>query len=675
MTSRSSDLAPVESIPPDELMDDASSSLFSQDPMDDASFRTVADGAPVMLWTCDVFGGYRFFNQQWVTFTGVPLDQLLENPGLLDVHPEDYAAQRHGFVAAFQNRVEFRMEYRLRRYDGQYRWVINSGVPLFNARSEFVGYVGSCVDIHDRKAIEEALAESERKFKLLFEMSADAQLLFDHGQIVDCNPATAALFRVPDRWAIIGKTLADFSPPAQADGSPSLRAGAAAMETAVLKTSHRFGWVARRADGSEFPLEVLLTAIPLNGRTLLHAVCRDLTEQRNLEGRLRQAQKMEAIGTLAGGIAHDFNNILTAIIGCSELAALDVQPNSPAATNLGEVLSAARRARDLVRQILTFSRMDDARRSDFDLAAAVYESARLLRASIPTTVEIRVTTPPGACMVHGNATQMQQVLLNLGANAEHAMRATGGGVLEIALAQGELHESDVASHPGMSPGPVARLVVRDSGAGMPAHVRERAFDPFFTTKPVGEGTGMGLAVVHGIVTAYGGTISVESAPGAGTTFTLVLPRTGGPAKPDPVSGRPGQMPAGQGRVLVVEDEHAIGRMFKRLLGRIGYDVEVHDNARDALDVFKSDPMRFDVVITDLTMPGMTGDVFAAEVLKIRPGIPVILATGYAMAFSPERAKSLGIAAFLRKPLSIAELAEVLRVVCSGGRASGTPERA
>ena len=661
--------------------------------LEDAHFRQMANTAPVMIWACDAHGGYTFFNEQWVTFTGLSRETLLYNPWLMEIHPEDYPAYRQQFLAAFQERVDFRAEYRLRRNDGRYRWLIDTGVPLFDEASEFIGYIGNCVDITDRKAMEDALAQSERKFKLLFDLSADAQVLLDGERVVDCNPASVAFFCVNDRWTLIGRAATEFfARPENANGSLGDY-----IHEALARNSSRFEWNARRADGTEVPVELLLTCVPVGPRTLLHAVIRDLTGRRELEARLRQAEKMEAIGTLAGGIAHDFNNLLAAIMGYTELALLDLTPSHPpqaiqpshpprpaselppglpshsarpaslatssVATSLSEALTAARRARDLVQQILTFSRHDDVRRTETDLGRVVLESVRLLRASIPATVEISTRTAPN-CVVLGNGTQLQQVLLNLGANAEHAMRTTGGGQLEITLSRGELDEASAARFPSMTAGAtIAKLTVRDTGTGMPERVRERVFDPFFTTKPVGEGTGMGLSVVHGIITSHGGGIAVDSEPGRGTTFTLVFPcLVAASARPSmtPFAAF-STLPKAQGRVLVVEDEATIGRMFRRLLQRLGYDPEVFDNGHDALERFRVDPSLFDLVITDLTMPGMTGDELAVQILRLRPDIPIVLATGYGPALSIDRARQYGISTVLRKPLTLKELTDALRV--------------
>lgn len=623
--------------------------------LDDAHFRIMASSAPVMIWACDAHGGYSFFNDQWVLFTGLSRETLLTSPWMMDVHTEDQPTRRRVFLSAFQERKEFRVEYRLRRHDGRYRWILDTGVPMFDGDGQFIGYIGNCVDITERHVMEEALAQSERKFKLLFDRSADAQLLLDGERVIDCNAAAVQLFHAPDRWAVIGRPTVAFL------GYMDDGLLAEKIRLATTEGSHRFEWNARTLDNADLPVSVLLTAIPMSGRTLVHATLRDLTAQRKLEAHLRQTQKMEAIGTLAGGIAHDFNNLLAAIMGFTELALLDLPASAAPSVrgNLIEALTAARRARELVQQINTFSRQDTARRVEVDVGSVAHEIGRLLRASIPSTIDLRVTAEPD-CIVRGNRVQLQQVLLNLGANAEHAMRPAGG-VLEISVSRDILDESTAKSFPGVAPGPVVKIVVRDTGVGMPLHVRERAFDPFYTTKPVGEGSGMGLAVVHGIVTAHSGAIFVESTVGQGSTFTILLPHAPTPPTRSIASIHPTPAIAStsRGHVLVVEDEATLGRMLSRVLGRLGYTSETFDRAREALEVFQARPDTYQAIITDLTMPGMTGDTLAAEVRKLRPDVPVVLITGHTQLVTEERLRDAGISTVLRKPLTMDELSAAL----------------
>jgi PAS domain S-box-containing protein len=627
-------------------------------PLDVRSFEHIASNAPVMIWACDAQGGFTFFNTQWEVFTGIARENLLANPWMLDVHTDDHHTSRQRFLSAFQERVSYQTEYRLRRCDGRYRWLLDAGVPTFDERGSFMGYVGNCVDITDRKIMEDALTQSERKFKLLFELSADAQLLIDGERVVDCNSAAVTLFQRADRWAIIGRGISDLLVNTAHVGAPLREL----LKIAIDHSSHRFEHVALRTSGSELPVEVLLTGIPMSGRVFVHAVLRDLSRRRELERIVAQTHKMEAIGTLAGGIAHDFNNLLAAIMGYAELALLELptEAHSNAAGSLREALIATRRARDLVRHILVFSRQDDVRHVELDLARVVAESARLLKASMPS-VEMRFHTERG-CFVRGNATQLQQVIINLGVNAEHAMRPKGGGVLELTLTRDAVSNDVASAVPGAPLGPVVRLKVRDTGIGMSEHVRERVFDPFYTTKPVGEGTGMGLSVAHGIVTSHHGTISIESEAGVGTTFTLTFPASDEGSTHDTSPRRASVPVSGSGTVLVVEDDASVGKVVHRLLTHVGYHVVLCDDPAEALARFTNEPSSFDAVITDQLMPGMTGDVLAAELLKVRPDVPVVIATACDPTPLEERFRALGVRAVLRKPVTATEFTNALRSV-------------
>jgi PAS domain S-box-containing protein len=378
-----------------------------------------------------------------------------------------------------------------------------------------------------------------------------------------------------------------------------------------------------------------------------------------LEEQLRQTQKLEAIGTLAGGIAHDFNNILTAILGFTELALYDVPQDSAAWCNLQEAFTAGKRAKDLVQQILAFSRQSKQEYKPVQLHLIVKEALTLLRASLPATINIRQHIAPRAGTVLADPTQMHQVLMNLCTNAEHAMRETGG-VLEVRLEAVEVDADFAAVHPELTPGPHLRLTVRDTGYGMKHEVMERIFEPFFTTKDLGEGTGMGLAVIHGIITSHGGAITVASAPGHGTTFEVYLPRIDRTAGPE---ARPEEaIPGGHERILFVDDEDALARLGQALLERLGYEITVRTSSIEALEVFRVAPQRFDLVITDQTMPNMTGEVLARELRRIRPDIPIILCTGFSYMMTAEKAQTLGIDAFLMKPLVTRDLGLAIRQV-------------
>jgi signal transduction histidine kinase len=348
-------------------------------------------------------------------------------------------------------------------------------------------------------------------------------------------------------------------------------------------------------------------------------------EKTDLLDQLHQARKMEALGALAGGIAHDFNNILAAMIGNIELVQLDLTSRHPSQANLNAAMQAARRARDLIQRILTFSRKSEDQRRPVEVVAVIDEAIRLIRSSLPSTIDIRVQKDVTSAVVRANPTQLHQVVLNLASNAAHAMDGQG----ELEVVQRVVRGNDgKGESPEASPvdGDWYELVVRDNGRGMDPALIERIFDPFFTTKEVGQGTGMGLAVVHGIVTAHGGRIQVDSRPGQGTTFRVRLPLSGESA-PAP-SLAEGEMVSGTGRILLVDDEPALLDVESAMLQHLGYQVAAFDHPEKALAAFAINPSGFDLVITDRTMPGMTGEELSRRLQDIRPHIPIIMCTGY-----------------------------------------------
>lgn len=394
-------------------------------------------------------------------------------------------------------------------------------------------------------------------------------------------------------------------------------------------------------------------------------VAEDITQQKRVEEALtkserhfRQSSRMEAIGTLAGGIAHDFNNILTAILGYTELALATVPKSSRTQRNLQEVLTAGHRAKHLVQQILTFSRQSGPGKRSIPLHTILREALKLLRATIPSTITIQHSIKTEANIV-ADPTQIHQVLINLCTNAEYAMREEGG-VLHLTLEDVNVTDQMVHALSELAAGEYVRLTVRDTGIGMTPEVLERMFDPFFTTKPIGEGSGMGLAVVHGLVTSHGGAILVDSGIGKGTKIEVYLPKAQNPVWehiPDQ-----GPIPVGRETILFVDDEETIVRLGQELLTSLGYSVEVETHSPQALATFKQDPHRFDLVITDQTMPSLTGEMLSRELLRIRPDLPIILCTGFSHIMSAEKAKALGIQAYLMKPLAIRDLAPIVRHV-------------
>ncbi len=394
---------------------------------------------------------------------------------------------------------------------------------------------------------------------------------------------------------------------------------------------------------------------------------------RETEQHLRQSQKMEAIGILAGGIAHDFNNVLSAIIGYTDLARSKVEPDSPVHRNLMHVLTAARRAAALVRQILTFSRHNQSERKPLDMALVVKEALKLLRPSLPATIEINSEVRTGLGCVEADPTQIHQVLMNLCTNAAYAMRGKHG-TLSVALKRAALSQQDAASFHSLLPNDYIVLSVTDTGAGMDEQTKQRIFDPFFTTKPQGEGTGMGLAVVHGIVHGHGGEVRVESHPGQGSRFDVYLPVVGA----EETTVRPNAkmvIRGGTERVLFVDDEELLAHVGRELLEELGYTVTAYTNSREALGAFTKAPDTFDVIVTDLTMPKMTGLQLATHCLAVRADIPIVLCTGNGQETTAVTAHDSGIREYVLKPLSKDALAGVVRRALDGAVLSSTRQDA
>lgn len=387
-------------------------------------------------------------------------------------------------------------------------------------------------------------------------------------------------------------------------------------------------------------------------------IATDITEYRKLEDKLLQAHKMDAIGTLAGGIAHDFNNILSSIIGFTELSLEDAEKGSALEDNLNEVFTAGKRAKDLVKQILAFARQSEDVSQPIQVDIIIKEVIKLIRSSIPAVIEIRQNITSDS-LILGNPAQIHQILMNLCSNAAYAMEDKGG-ILDIALKDIVINPSSDPEKAKLKPGQYIRLTVTDTGTGIPSDIIHSIFEPYFTTKPVGEGTGMGLAMVHGIVESYGGQVTVDSELGKGTVFTIYLPvlkkQTAAiPAKPE-------ELPAGTERILFVDDEEPISRMGGRILERLGYQVTTRTSSIEALELFRINASRFDLVISDMTMPNMTGDRLAVELMKIRPDIPIILLTGYSKKMSDETAKKIGIRALAYKPIVKTDLARTIRKI-------------
>ncbi len=516
-----------------------------------------------------------------------------------------------------------------------------------------IGFRGVLRDISLRKQAEKAIQESEEKYRLLVENAGDAIMVIQDEVVRFSNPKARGIL-VYSEPELGNMKFVDFV-------HPEDRAWAVRIYNDTLRGEKHSGTYTFRViskSGQELWMEINSILLEWEGRPATLNFFRDISEKKKLMEQLQQAYKMEAIGTLAGGIAHDFNNVLSSVIGYTELALYDAAEGTLQHENLREVLIAGNRAKNLVQQILTFSRQAEQEKRPVQVKAVVNEALKMLRASIPSTIEIEQKIYSNA-LVLGDSTQIHQVLMNLCTNAAHAMEDKGG-VLTVSLSDIELDPVFVSNHPGLKAGRYINLEVTDTGDGIPPALQKKIFDPFFTTKGPGEGTGMGLSVVHGIVNNYGGAIYVYSEPGHGSTFRIFIPSVENHMEFNNGFDKP--FPTGVERILLVDDESAIVKMEKQMLESLGYDVIEKFASMEALEFFKSQPEHVDLVITDMTMPNMNGDILAEELMKIRPDIPVILFTGFSKKISEKRAFEIGIKAFAMKPASKTELAKIVRKV-------------
>ncbi len=519
--------------------------------------------------------------------------------------------------------------------------------PVKSESGEVAGVLGIFWDITDKKRIEDEL----RKYERIVATSKDLMAMVGTDYVYQAiNEAYVTFHRKP-REEIVGHTIAELL------GDDLFKR---VIEPNFEKCLH--GQEINFQNVLEFPeigkryMDVAF--YPFFGRdgkvAGIVVNARDVTQTKLLETQLNQAQKMEAIGTLAGGIAHDFNNILGAIIGYTELSLLGVAQQAELRNYLSQVLTAAGRAKDLVQQILSFSRQGEHQKKPLKIEPLVEEATKMLRASIPSTIEIRSETAMTTAVVMADPTQIHQIIVNLCTNSAHAMREKGG-VLTIGLDEVEADTRLRARFPNLKEQSYIRLTVEDTGHGIPGQYLDRIFEPYFTTKDKGVGTGLGLAAVHGIVQSYDGAVDVTSTVGQGTVFTVYLPKAIAKAAIEADDIEPEILPRGQGRVLLVDDEASLLRVLKEMLERAGYQVVAHQSSQAALESFRADANAFNLVITDQTMPKMTGQELSQQILKIRPGIPIILCTGFSELIDEASAKKIGICEYLKKPISMRNL--------------------
>ncbi len=622
------------------------------------SIRSSFDALTAHIAIVDGTGRILAVNKAWRGFAeanGADVDRVCEGANYLDVCDSatgEDAELAKAFASGMRSVLDgagnlFSMEYPCHSPEEE-RWFYGRVTPFVSHGCN--GVVVSHENITERRKKERELLLKN----MVFDASLAAGSIADAStRITHVNPAFLRIWGYGNASEVVGHPVARFI----ADGEKA----AAILHALDTHGTWEGDFTAVRKDGSTFISHGLATTIRDDSGALVgyQSTNLDISRARELEDHLQQAQKLESIGTLAGGIAHDFNNILTAILGFTDLAIEEAGSRSSLGQLLGEVRSAGLRARTLVGQILAFSRSGERMIAPVQIHTIIKEVVKLLRATLPSTIEVRKEIQSRG-LIMADATQIHQVLMNLCTNAFHAMREKGG-VLTVRLTEMEADATTTTAYPGLAAGKYWKVAVSDTGTGMDAAVKSRIFDPYFTTKEKGEGTGLGLAVAYGIVKNHHGSIYVESEPGHGTTVLILLPRlekVEEPAVSEPTLDACG----GSERILFVDDEAPLVKVASTMLKRLGYRVDAVTSGPEALECFRRHPDEIDLVITDLTMPNMTGDQLAEAVRKIRPDVPVVLCTGNRDRIEQKRIGECGIDALIMKPWVWAELGKAIREV-------------
>jgi two-component system cell cycle sensor histidine kinase/response regulator CckA len=628
----------------------------------EARYHQLSEYLPVVFYTSlpDTTQSNFFISGRMEKLTGYPAEQFMQDATLFArmIHPDDRARVTTEIRAALKNNGPVDTEYRITSATGETRWVRDRATPFYTD-DRLLRMEGIMEDITEHKQAAAALREAHQTLLTVLD-SIDATIYvadMDTYEVLFMNRHMKETFHGDftggECWQAFRKDQ---------DGPCKECTNAQLIDSQGNPTGACI-WEARNSVTDRWYINYDRAIKWLDGRWVRLQVATDITDVKNMEkerlrteAQLRQAQKMEAIGTLAGGIAHDFNNILSAILGYSELALDESLANRPSANYIRQIVKAGYRARDLVQQILTFSRQTESEDKPIQVKPIVKEALKLLRASLPSTIEIKTDIESDA-IVQADPTHIHQVIMNLCTNAGHAMRQKGG-ILKVSLKEENLNRSFTQQHPAMAPGTYIRLEVADTGHGIDAAIMDKIFDPYFTTKEKEEGTGMGLAMVQSIVQRCNGVVTVHSQKDYGTRFNVYFPvihrKTEYESKIDTV------VPGGSERILFVDDEPSLTNLGKQVLERMGYSVVVSNSSTEALAIYMQDPHAFDLVVTDMTMPHMTGDEMAEKMLQVRPGLPIVICTGYSEKITQSMIQHLGIQALIMKPLVRSEMALAIR---------------
>lgn len=687
--------------------------------------QDLADFQPALIWGAGTGALRNYVNKTWLEFTGRTFEQELGNGWAEGVHKDDLERCLDIYQSAFKARIPFEMEYRLRRANGKYGWIFDRGVPQYDLKKEFIGYIGTCMDITEHKQTEDLLQRSNLSLMALSAVNAALVRIDKESTLLQkvCRIITdVAGYRLA--WVGFAehdeaKTIRPVAQAGYEDGyletanltwadtewgqgpmGAAIRTGKSSIIRNIMGDSHYAQW--RDLAVEQGFCSVI--ALPLNDKGTTFGVLniyareedafserekgflqeladdlafgivnlRTLKERHQLNKQLRQAQKMEAIGQLTGGIAHDFNNILSAILGFTNLALMHfVKDDQPELRDyLNEVLRAGERACDLVSQMMVFSRTGSGKTSILELPPIINEVTKMLHVTLPSSIKLSNKIDEGVPAVMMEPVQLQQVLMNMCINARDAIGNKGcinirlrrvniihnnqGAVESSQNDKGLRHICD-SCHNVIEAGDYVELSVQDTGAGISKDKLKNIFEPFFTTKEVGKGTGMGLSMAHGIIHQYGGHILVDTELGVGTMFQVLLPaRENVPNTETEIESGTNSITESlhDTRLLIVDDEESVARFMKDLLESHGSTVTVRTDSDAAFDLFSQDPAAFDLMITDQTMPGLTGVELAQKVLSLRPEFPVILCTGYSEQVDEAKAKALGIRGYLTKPMEV-----------------------
>jgi PAS domain S-box-containing protein len=631
----------------------------------EARYRLLADNVTDVIWTMDMDQKFTYYSPSVERITGFTPEEAMARTLRESLTADSYEIAARVFTEELEklNRssggpedyVSLQLDVTCK--DGTAKITEIQTNFLYDDNGRPTGVIGITRDIRDRKRAEQKLKDSEARFKAIHEHSPFAIALVDlKGSPILLNPAFASMMGYTVEELMKMKFI-EFSHPEDARKE-------APLYQEILEGKRDSYQLLKRnlhKEGHVVWLNAYVVGVRDDSGRLRYMVAmgEDVTEKQNLEKQLLMAQKMESIGNLAKGIAHEFNNVLGIILGNAEMAGAELDKSHPVSESLEEIKLACLRAKDVVKQLLTFSRKMAVKREPINIRTSVQKALKLLRAAIPSSIKIQEVLSAEIDSVVADPTQIHQLLINLCNNAAQAMEESGG-TLTIELYNVALDSEAAAKHPDLKAGGYVRLSVRDTGDGIAPEMLDQVFDPYFTTKDVGQGTGMGLAVVHGIVKGHHGAIEIDSTVGEGTVFHIYFPSS--TEKPAPNESEVKAPATGNGRILLVDDEISITRIAVKTLRRLGYSVVPENDPVLALERFRSDPRQFDLIITDMTMPNLSGDELVKRAMKLRPDIPVIVCTGYSDRMSPGKARQMGIKGLLLKPVEMAELAESVRKV-------------